>query len=135
MYTVEELCYIMDQSKPNILKNLQKGNYIRESVQSVHDMTEKERELYDDHMKSLMAKYNRIKNWRKILGSTLRYKKPFLANSEALTLGNNINITKIDEELYPSDSESDFGGSNSDESEEQYMPQESDASSTQSELR
>ena len=66
-----------------------------------------------------MSKYNRIKNWRKLLGSTLRYKKPFLANSEALAVGNdNINIAKIDEELYPSDSESDFG-SNSDSEESQ----------------
>lgn len=70
-------------------------------------------------MKGLMSKYNRIKNWRKLLGSTLRYKKPFLANSEALAVGNdNINIAKIDEELYPSDSESDFG-SNSDSEESQ----------------
>ena len=56
-----------------------------------------------------------MKNWRKLLGSSLRYKKPYLANAEALLFGkDDVNIAKMDDELYPSDSESDFG-SNSEE--------------------
>lgn len=113
MFTIEEFCYIIDETKPDIIKNLKKGNFVNEMVNTVKDMNDQEKKLYNDHMKGLMSKYNRIKNWRKTLGSTLRYKKPFLANSEALAVGNDINIAKIDEELYPSDSESDFG-SNSD---------------------
>ena len=75
-------------------------------------MNEKEKAFYDERMKGLLSKYNRMKNWRKLLGSTLRYKRPFLANAEALILDNEgVNIAKMDEELYPSDSESDFGSS------------------------
>jgi len=73
--------------------------------------------MYNDRVKGLMTKYNRMKNWRKLLGSTLRYKKPFLANAEALLMiDENIKISKMDDELYPSDSQSDFG-SNTDSSE------------------
>lgn len=58
-----------------------------------------------------MNKYHKLKNWRKLLGIHARYKKPFLANAEALLLNSNkpVNIAKMDEELAPSDSESDFG--------------------------
>jgi len=63
-------------------------------------MNEKEKEVYEERVKKLMQKYHRMKNWRKLLGTKLRYQKPFLANSEALILGNeNVNIVKLDEEL------------------------------------
>lgn len=32
MYTIEELCYIMDSEKPDIIKNLRRSNYVREEV-------------------------------------------------------------------------------------------------------
>ena len=83
---------------------------MRDEVQKVEDMNDRERTYYAENMYGLMSKYHRMKNWRKLLGSSLRYKKPFLANAEALLLGNEeVNIAKMDEELYPSDSESDFG--------------------------
>lgn len=64
--------------------------------------------MYDERMKGLLGRYNKMKNWRKLLGSTLRYKRPYLANAEALLMGHSdVNIAKMDEELYPSDSESD----------------------------
>ena len=64
--------------------------------------------LYNDRVKVVLRKYSKMKNWRKLLGSTLRYKRPFLANAEALLLGHtDVNIAKMDEEWYPSDSESD----------------------------
>ena len=73
-------------------------------------MTAVEKEHYDDRIQGLMTRYHRMKNWRKLLGSSLRYKRPFLGNAEALLIGNeDVNIAKMDEELYPSDSESDFG--------------------------
>lgn len=34
MYTIEEFCYIMDKNRPNILKNLKRGNFVREEVES-----------------------------------------------------------------------------------------------------
>ena len=116
MYTVEELCYIMDDQKPDIIAQLKKGNFCSEMVEKVEDMTERERAYYDERMQGRLAKYHRMKNWRKLLGSSLRYKRPFLANAEALLIGNEeVNIAKMDEELYPSDSESDFGsGTDSD---------------------
>ena len=108
MYTIEEFCYIMDQQKPDIMKNLKRGNLIRENVNSVNELNETERKRYDERMKGMLVKYSKMKNWRKLLGSTLRYKRPFLANAEALLLGHtDVNIAKMDEELYPSDSESD----------------------------
>lgn len=108
MYTIEEFCYIMDSKKPDIIKNLKRGNFIGDMVNSVQDMNEKERNLYDDRMQGLLGRYSKMKNWRKLLGSTLRYKRPFLANAEALLMGQtDVNIAKMDEELYPSDSESD----------------------------
>ena len=77
-------------------------------------MNRSEKAYYTEHMHGLLSKYRRIKNWRKLLGSSMRYKKPFLANAEALLIGHeDLNIAKIDEELYPSDSESDYGGSDS----------------------
>ena len=77
-------------------------------AESVKDLNETEKLLYDDRMKGLLGKYSKMKNWRKLLGSTLRYKRPFLVNAEALLLGHtDVNISKMDEELYPSDSESD----------------------------
>ena len=110
MYTIEELCFIMDTNKPDIIKNLRRSNFVRENIDKVEDMNEKERAHYSEHMYGLLSKYHRMKNWRKLLGSCLRYKKPYLANAEALLIGNEeVNIAKMDEELYPSDSESDFG--------------------------
>ena len=110
MYTVEELCYIMDAQRPDVLSDLKKGNFVSEMVERVEDLSEKERALYDERIKALMTKYSRMKNWRKLLGSSLRYKTPFLANAEALLLAHeDVNIAKMAEELYPSDSESDFG--------------------------
>ena len=110
MYTVEELCYIMDAQRPDVLKDLKKGNFVSEMVERVEDLSEKERALYDERIKALMTKYSRLKNWRKLLGSSLRYKAPFLANAEALLMAHEeLNIAKMAEELYPSDSESDFG--------------------------
>lgn len=100
----------MDSEKPDIIKNLKRTKFIRETVMSVDDMNDKEKAYYRDHLHGLMSKYHRMKNWRKLLGSSLRYKRPFLANAEALLIGNEeVNIAKMDEELYPSDSESDFG--------------------------
>lgn len=43
MYTLEEFCYILDSSKPNIIENLKRGNYISDMVQKVEDMNPKER--------------------------------------------------------------------------------------------
>lgn len=74
----------------------------------MEDLDETEMALYNDRVKVVLRKYSKMKNWRKLLGSTLRYKRPFLANAEALLLGHtDVNIAKMDEELYPSDSESD----------------------------
>ena len=121
MYTIEEFCYMIDKEKPDILKNLKKGNFVNEMVESVKDMNEKEKAMYDERMKGLLSKYNRMKNWRKLLGSALRYKKPYLANTEALLLENEgVNIAKMDEELYPSDSESDFGENSDSSSQHSY---------------
>lgn len=104
----------MDSDKPDIIKNLKRTSLIRDTVMSVDEMNDKEKIHHRDQLHGLMAKYHRMKNWRKLLGSSLRYKRPFLANAEALLIGNEkVNIAKMDEELYPSDSESDFG-SNSD---------------------
>jgi len=98
MYTIEELCYIVDTSKPDVIKNLKKSNYLRQSVEKPEDMNQKEREEYNYRIKSIMERYSRMKNWRKILGSTLRYKKPFLANAEALLMQNpTVKISKMDE--------------------------------------
>ena len=100
----------MDSDKPDIIKQLKRSRQIRDSVVTVDDMNEKEKSYYSEHVSGLMNKYRRMKNWRKLLGSSLRYKRPFLANAEALLIGNEeVNIAKMDEELYPSDSESDFG--------------------------
>lgn len=87
-----------------------------EMVQTTEDMNPKELLMYKDRVRGLLEKYSRINNWRKLLGKSLRYKSPFLANAEVLLMKNNkLNISKMDEELYPSDSASDFGGgSNSD---------------------
>ena len=72
---------------------------------------------YDEHMKVLMQKYHKMRNWRKLLGGCLRYSKPFLANAEALIQGNErVNIAKIDEELQPSDSETDIGSASDSDS-------------------
>ena len=72
-----------------------------------------------------------MKNWRKLLGSSLRYKKPYLANAEALLFGkDDVNIAKMDDELYPSDSESDFGSN----SEEKSTVGELELSNTESSL-
>ena len=38
MYTIEEFCYIMDKNRPNILQNLQKGNFVREEVTNPDQM-------------------------------------------------------------------------------------------------
>ena len=141
MYTIEELCYIMDSEKPDIIKNLKRSNFIRENVDKVDDMNEKERSYYSEQVYGLMSKYHRMKNWRKLLGSSLRYKKPFLANAEALLLGSEeVNIAKMDEELYPSDSESDFGSNSELQSSirevsnsESSMSEHSDAESSNSE--
>ncbi len=114
MYTIEELCYLIDQLKPDILKNLKKGNFISQMAETVKDLNVTERALYDDHMNGMMSKYSKTKNWRKLLGSNLQYKRPFLVNSEAITLENDqINLVKLSEQLYPSDSESDYNMSNS----------------------
>ena len=83
---------------------------MREEVTSPDQLNEKERARYDENMKILMNKYHKMKNWRKLLGLHSRYKRPFLANAEALLMGSEgVNIAKMDEELAPSDSESDFG--------------------------
>jgi len=69
-------------------------------------------------MKMLMNKYHKMKNWRKLLGIHGRYKRPFLANAEALLMSNDksVNIAKMDENLAPSDSESDFGSASESDS-------------------
>ena len=111
MYTIEELCYLVDKDRPNIISDLKKANYLNPMVEKVQDMNDREKRRYYDRVKSLFSKYNRIKNWRKKLGNSLRYKRPFLANSEALLLlrGNaKLNLAKMNEQLLPSDSESDF---------------------------
>ena len=83
---------------------------MREEVTCTEELNEKEKARYDENMKTLMNKYHKMKNWRKLLGIHCRYKKPFLANAEALIMGReDVNIAKMDEELAPSDSESDFG--------------------------
>ena len=118
MYTIEEFCYIMDKNRPNILQNLKKGNFVREEVTDPDQMNNKERARYDENMKTLMNKYHKMKNWRKLLGINCRYKRPFLANAEALLIGSEgVNIAKMDEELAPSDSESDFGSASDSDSE------------------
>lgn len=105
MYTIEELCYILDSQKPDIIANLKKANYMSPNVQTPADMNPKERAMYDDRILGIMERYNRMKNWRKLLGSTLKYKAPFLANAEALLMQKpDANISKMDEGLYPSDS-------------------------------
>ena len=110
MYTIEEFCFIMDKKKPDILGNLKQGRFVGENINTRDEMNEKEKGHYDDRMKTLMNKYHKIKNWRKVLGTNARYKKPFLANAEALLMDNrSVNLAKMDEELAPSDSESDFG--------------------------
>ena len=43
MFTLEEFCYILDSSKPNIIENLKRGNYINDMVETVADMKPKER--------------------------------------------------------------------------------------------
>ena len=101
---------MMDSEKPDIIKRLKQSGFIRESVVGISDLNTEEKALYQEHLFRLMSKYHRMKNWRKLLGSSLRYKRPFLANAEALLIGNEeVNIAKMDEELYPSDSESDLG--------------------------
>ena len=86
MYTIEELCYLVDKDRPNIISDLKKAKFISPMVEKVADMNDREKRRYYDKKKSLFTKYSKIKNWRKNLGSNLRYKKPFLANSEALLL-------------------------------------------------
>ena len=109
MYTIEEFCYMMDKDRPNILKNLQTARSIREDIKYASQMNKNERKRYDEKMKTLMNRYHKMKNWRKLLGINCRYKRPFLANAEALLIGREgVNIAKMDEELAPSDSESDF---------------------------
>ena len=120
MYTIEELCYLVDKDRPNIIASMKKTNHLNPMVEKVADMNDREKRRYYDKVKGIFTKYSKIKNWRKNLGSNLRYKKPFLANSEALLLlqGNaKLNLAKMNEQLLPSDSESDFGsGSESERS-------------------
>ena len=68
MYTMEEFCYIMDSKKPDILDQLQKGNFINESVKTVDDMTAPEKKVYHGRTKGQLYKYHKMKNWRKLLG-------------------------------------------------------------------
>ena len=68
MYTIEELCYILDSQKPDLIKNLKRGNYVNPLAETVKDLSEKEKQLYDERMHGLLSKYSRIKNWRKLLG-------------------------------------------------------------------
>ena len=49
----------------------------------------------------MIKKYNTMKKWRKLLGKTLRFEKPFLANPEALLIGNAQDDVKLLDELYP----------------------------------
>ena len=122
MYTIEEFCYIMDQKKPDIMTEMKKGNYVDQNVTTPDQMNSKERAVYDERTKTLMNKYHKMKNWRKLLGINSRYKKPYLANAEALLLSNgkNVNIAKMDEELAPSDSESDYNSASESDSERSY---------------
>lgn len=131
MYTIEELCYILDPERPDVIQSMKKGNYLRQTVNTREEMNSKERAIYEDRIKSIMTKYSRMRNWRKLLGTTLRYRKPFLANSEALLLINeHLSISKVDEELYPSDSQSDFGsGTESDEEEAEQEENDGDDTS------
>jgi len=69
MYTIEELCYILDSPKPDIIGTLKKGNFIKPTVKTVDDMNPKERVLYEERVKTLFTKYSRMKNWRKLLGT------------------------------------------------------------------
>ena len=132
MYTIEELCYILDSSKPDILGNLKKSRYVKQNVQTVDDMNKKERAMYDDRVKSLMTNYSRMHNWRKLLGMTLKYKRPFMANAEALLLSNpSVKISKMDEELYPSDSQSELGSSSDGDSKSSANKEKNDEPSSE----
>ena len=42
MYTIEELCFIMDNDKPDILKYLKKYKLIQENIEKPEQMNEKE---------------------------------------------------------------------------------------------
>lgn len=68
MYTIEEFCYIMDKDKPDIIKNLKRGNFISQMVETAKDLNDEERVLYNERTKGLLSKYTRMKNWRKLLG-------------------------------------------------------------------
>ena len=40
MYTIEELCYIVDAQRPDVLKDLKKANFVSEMVERVEDLSE-----------------------------------------------------------------------------------------------
>ena len=67
---------------------MKRSNLIGKNVEKVDDMNKEERGLYDEKMKYLLSKYSRMKNWRKLLGTAIKYTRPFLGNAEALVLNN-----------------------------------------------
>lgn len=60
MYTIEELCYLMDTEKPDIIKNLKRSKYVREEVEKPEDMNEREKVFYNEHMFNILSKYRRM---------------------------------------------------------------------------
>ena len=81
MFTIEEFCYIMDDEKPDIIKELKKRRKVREKVEKEAEMNEMEKKIFNEHLVGLLGKYRKMKNWRKLLGTKLMFKRPYLANA------------------------------------------------------
>ena len=101
MYTVEELCYMLDKEKTDVIEFLKKFNLVNQMVQKPEDMNEKELGFYNSKLMESMKRYKIMKKWRQILAQALRYEKPFLANPEALLVANPNEDIKLLDELYP----------------------------------
>ena len=99
--TIEELCYVLDDEKIDVLEFLKNVNLCESDRTGPEQMGARELLMYNSKLLKEMKKYNTIRKWRKILGHNLKYRKPFLANPEALLTGNRFEDLKLLDEIFP----------------------------------
>ena len=81
MYRVEDLCFLLDKNKPDLVKEMWKRHKVRKEVETPDQMNEKEKIIYlQAYNKYTRQNYATRKAWRKCLADSTFFKEPALVD-------------------------------------------------------
>ena len=84
MFEIREFCDRINLAKPNIFKQCKEAGMINYDAQTVEDLVQQERELYEREVRFHYDEYKN--NWKDIIQTHIKYQKPFLVNAKMKTL-------------------------------------------------